>query len=901
MAGLTCLAVGAAPAAPVARMVIPADAFRPEIGFCYVVGLDLGEEGDKETGNRSQLVLLEDGEPLGPPRALHADIRNLGQGRYSHWTRSGLFMSARDNSDPRQNGRRYEVISTNPESSLSGPLSATGPVREHQEVITAGRHEYSVRMGGLVDFENGRSRFNSGMRVAFQPNLSLTLANTGDTPVRWPKVLINDRGDWGTLESMIAEFTRGAETQMERALFVWENTRHARYHCLPLFPDDEFHDPVKLLNCYGLNLCDDLGYAGSVLFGAAGLGRPTNPEDPFVRALNGHVQVETMVDGRFAFLDIDEEVFHLDRENRHLISGDECMVDHDLARREVHYGPEFGGWSGSETNAALFGADDTKLRHTVSGHTLDHTLRPGEAVELRWDNIGKFACHSEKWRAAPPYYGNSKLHYVPRLSAAHWREGIAAEQDIAAVDPDALAGTTPTAQVAYAVSSPWVIVGGTLRPVFDLADAADAASLSLVLPGGAPQRVWEGRGPGRLQPEVALDEALLPHQAPGKYAYQVVVGLHSAPGTTGARLAALRMETDVMAAPLSLPRLRLGENRVVYSDRTEGPRQITVTHRWQECDQAAAAPPAAPTVPLSPLPGTTTRETFPTLSWEPVPRATAYHLRVSLRPDMALPYRPNYDLVIRSSTWSIPFRGMFSPGVQYHWRVRARSARGVWSEWSPVWTFRWDGPMVPRDVRVEPQGEGFVLRWNANPSGTRPVAYKVYGSDERGFPEHDEPYTGFKRGALPANLLGRTESTEMLVVTTTPTHDNQNRCFYRVVAVDAEGTESASSAFAELPHPHVWSRPTTTARVGEAFRYAPGVLTSLNDVQYRYEQPITKLWDAEVNRFELTEAPAWLTIDAATGVMGGVPTAAGEAAVAMVVSNQHGGRAEQRFTLRIAP
>jgi len=882
------------------RVVIPAAAFAHEQGFCHIASLDCGEEGDRETQNRSEVVVLEDGKPLGPGKSLHADIRAVGAGRYSHWTRSGLYMSASDNSDPRTNGRRYEVATTNPESELAGALSATGPGRERTEVITAPRHEYVIRLGGRVDFENGRSRYNSGMRTAFQPNLSLTIANTGDTPVRWPKVIANDRGDWGALASLVGEFTRGAQTQMEKALFLWEHTRQSRYHCMPLFPDDEFHDPVKLLNCYGLNLCDDLGYAGTVLFGAAGLGTPANPEDPFVRALNGHVQVETMVDGRFAFLDIDEEVFHLDRENRRLVSGDECMRDHDLARREVHYGPEFGGWDGSETNAALFGADDTKLRHAVSGHTMDYTLRPGEQLELRWDNIGKYACHSEEWNRRPPYFGNSKLIYRPRLAAEQYRSGVAGERDIAAGSSGVpLVGTSPEAQLSYEIRSPWVIAGGTLAGEFHAATAQDSITLDVVLPKGEPQRVWEGRGPGVLTPVVGIDEALQPHRAPGKYAYRVVIGLRSAAGSRGAGLGRLQVETDVMAAPLSLPRLRLGENRIVYTDQTEGPRQVTVTHRWQECD--SVEPPPAPQEPLSPPPGSLNRETYPRLAWAASPKAKAYHVQVSLRPDFAIPYRPNYDLVVRAAAWSIPYRGMFSPDTLYHWRVRARSARGVWSEWSPVWTFRWQGPMVPQAVRVEARGEDYVLRWEPNPAGERPVAYKVYGSDERGFPEHDEPYAGFARGKVPANLLGVTQATEMVVVTPAPAHENQNRCYYRVVAVDANGTESAASDYAELPHPHFWSRPPAAARVGQAFRYSPGVLTSLNDVQYRYEKPITKLWDAEVNRFELAEGPAWLQVNAETGELSGTPPAAGETRVRLAVSNQFRKRVEQAFRLMVEP
>ena len=50
--------------------------------------------------------MLEDGSPLGPAHSLHDSIRQNGGGLFSHW-QNWLIFSARDGSDPRQNGRTY--------------------------------------------------------------------------------------------------------------------------------------------------------------------------------------------------------------------------------------------------------------------------------------------------------------------------------------------------------------------------------------------------------------------------------------------------------------------------------------------------------------------------------------------------------------------------------------------------------------------------------------------------------------------------------------------------------------------------------------------------------------------------------------------------------------------------
>lgn len=57
----------------------------------------------------STLRIFEDGVELGPAHSLHRDIRELGEGRFSHW-HTNLYFSASDNTDPRTNGRTYQYL-----------------------------------------------------------------------------------------------------------------------------------------------------------------------------------------------------------------------------------------------------------------------------------------------------------------------------------------------------------------------------------------------------------------------------------------------------------------------------------------------------------------------------------------------------------------------------------------------------------------------------------------------------------------------------------------------------------------------------------------------------------------------------------------------------------------------
>jgi MoaA/NifB/PqqE/SkfB family radical SAM enzyme len=78
---------------------MPIEVAQKERGYCHIAVLPPGL-------TPSEYRLFEDERPLGPPQAVHEDIRQHGSGRYSLWGRS-IYFSASDNSDVRYNGRSY--------------------------------------------------------------------------------------------------------------------------------------------------------------------------------------------------------------------------------------------------------------------------------------------------------------------------------------------------------------------------------------------------------------------------------------------------------------------------------------------------------------------------------------------------------------------------------------------------------------------------------------------------------------------------------------------------------------------------------------------------------------------------------------------------------------------------
>lgn len=85
--------------------------FERQSGNCWTRALaGLTDQSDtEEHPRRSGFGLFEDGVALGPRHSAHAEIRERGRGRMSHW-KTHLYFSTSDNSDPNTNGRRYTLV-----------------------------------------------------------------------------------------------------------------------------------------------------------------------------------------------------------------------------------------------------------------------------------------------------------------------------------------------------------------------------------------------------------------------------------------------------------------------------------------------------------------------------------------------------------------------------------------------------------------------------------------------------------------------------------------------------------------------------------------------------------------------------------------------------------------------
>ena len=437
-----------------------------------------------------------------------------------------------------------------------------------------------------------------------------------------------------------------------------------------------------------------------------------------------------------------------------------------------------------------------------------------------------------------------------------------------------------TGTVVWKIASPYPFVGGHLET------EASGAKFA-VSPDG---KQWTDIAGGNF-------DKFFPLQSNPYYQYQLRCELPAM-----AKLKRLAVINDLQMALLALPEMTVGKNSFTYTDRSPGERKVRITHEWAE--RSTSKPPKAPEAVYPPDGGQAEGTDF-AFRWSAPQdpdgdKITDYHFMLANRQDMRWPLSTNFDKLISRTAdkgkpqYSLPGAGLLTGGKTYYWRVQAKDAKGVWGPWSKTFRFTPQAPNYPQEVALgydKDQGVG-TLTWKANPVGRKPVKYRVYGSNEKGFSVSDVPHrvsigvAKELRPEFPANFIAETTATELAVMGDGALSQSANRTYYRVVAVDAQGKRSGPSDYATAPRPTIYGKPATKAKVGTEYRSQLQANRSLGDLRLRIVngKETANFWDIEQPKFAIEEGPAWLKIDSATGLLSGTPVAAGKIDVKVTVT-----------------
>jgi hypothetical protein len=796
----------------------------------------------------------------------------------------------------------------------------TDAPKRHVEQIGEGRHAYTVRQGGTMDGTNCRSPVGVGMmdgpaiQQTWESNRAVRLENVGETDVVNPW-LSNGRNEFRTLAEIVSAAVEPGMTDREKAFALWFQEIRHRYHWSG--DNDELGDPVKVFNVYGHNTC------GNDSICLAGLWRQAGLKVTPARVV-GHCVTQAFFDGRWNLFDGDMHSMYLLRDNKTIACEQDLVRDHDLVKRSHTQGilnPDKRATDEWQASIYVYEGKPEGDRNCATGTSMNMVLRPGEAITWRWGHADPVKYHGDSKPRYADMISNGLWEYRPSFAGDLWKKGAAAIEGIQASDGELTTAQGKAGTVVWMVRSPYVLVGGRLEV------EGTGAKFSLS---------WDGKSWMEAGSDLSK---FFPPNGPARYQYKLRCEL-----SAGARLKWLGIVNDLQMAPLALPAMSVGDNKFVYTDQSPAGRKVRITHDWVE--RSASRPPQAPPTPVFPPDAGEAEGTDLVFRWQPAQdpdgdRIADYHFELTERPDMKWPLSTNFYKLISNTPdrgkeqYTLPQRGLLVPDQKYYWRVRAKDDKGVWGPWSSTWSFTSRGPSAPIEVALafDPERNIGTLRWKPNPAGRKPAKYRIYGSDEKGFSVSDEPFkvnVGASKqvpSARPANFVTEVPATELALLGADIKLTNANRAFYRVVAVDEKGNRSGPSDFAEAPRPIFYSRPVTDAKVGAEYRYPLSVIRSLGDVRTRVVdgKETMNYWDVEAPRFALQQGPPWLKLDAATGLLSGVPDGPGKVAVVVtatidldvrnldvrmlswgvekVVSTdkQRVGVATQKFTIDVAP
>ncbi|MBT3342553.1 MAG: hypothetical protein HN712_17325 [Gemmatimonadetes bacterium] len=750
--------------------------------------------------------------------------------------------------------------------------------QQYEQDLTAGDTVVEVEVGGTVDGEMTRDPVGYGNYAqAWESMVSMRIQNTGSEEILDPWVHVDGQPLWRSVDEILASIITPQMDEAHKARAIWDFARQHRYHSTT--GDDEVKDTVKMLNVYGYTLCWDEAYTVANLWQAAGLkvrrGLP-----------HGHCTTEVYYDGAYHLLDSDEHLMVLNRDNQTVASEHQISDDHDLMKRSHAYGilsPERRETVESAASLFCHRGPRSGGRKPMGDHQMQVRLRPGESLEWGWQDRGKYHGYGDH----PPRSCNGRWRWDVPVLDLRW---ATSSRGVQPEDEDQVGGDD--AQIIYDLHAPYALVGGRLS-----ADISGDVSWSI------------SRGQSDLWEPITADGgqglSLDPHLAPDTEAvYHLRIRLEG----NNWRLRSLGIEADLQMAPLSLPSLRVGVNQVHYCDRSPQ-RQIRLTCQWLERrDWHVPASPEG----LQPSQGTIQAASRAELAWQAVEGADDYHLRlgVDLEADQAL--SPVFDkLLSRTASagetrWTVPEEGLLNPATDYYWKVRARSAQGVWGPWSQIAHFRLQAPgfpLAPALVMDWDARQG-MLRWQPNPQGAAPAAYEIHGSNERGFSARREPYeiylgneTEPSRESVPANLINLIEAVPSpeLHVLGADVDARLQHSFYRIVAIDADGVRSGPSEMVESPRPFLTTQLPRRIPADQTTKIRLDCLRSRGQLRARSNGPhryVQAFRDADRISFGLEEGPAWIELDSDTGMLCLSPPATGSHGnhtVTLRISNDQGG------------
>jgi hypothetical protein len=199
-----------------------------------------------------------------------------------------------------------------------------------------------------------------------------------------------------------------------------------------------------------------------------------------------------------------------------------------------------------------------------------------------------------------------------------------------------------------------------------------------------------------MEADIDLDKTLFPTGERGRRDWSVEFNFTANEANdppTQSGIEEVELVTDIQVSSYSLPALSKGKNVIRYRDETPGEHKVKITHIWRERNDNT--PPSPPSAAVYPANGALVKNLAPEFKWrqsqdpDKGDKIADHYIMISFDPQCRWPVATALFKVTGSgkAEWQLP-DGWLNGDTMYYWKVMAQDSRGVWGDWSDVFSFR---------------------------------------------------------------------------------------------------------------------------------------------------------------------------------------------------------------------
>ncbi len=417
-------------------------------------------------------------------------------------------------------------------------------------------------------------------------NISVRIENLCEHTIHDPYLRLDS--EWGcdfrTIETMAAQIVEGAANPREKflRLFQWLAYHYDRFGTSGAdeYSWEEFMgNPLRLIDQYGGGMCGESVETLCALLYAA---PPSGTLRGHKVQLDGHQTGEVFLNGAWRAFDSNPSTRWVYDLGDHIPPASFRRL-RDNGGQMIRRTLPLTGWDirWAVRNAPCTAFPEGRPRKTRLPFRFD--LKPAESLTMYFDMRGRVERKSRGYdhagfnRQSPAHrnpcdYGSAVFDYRPDFSKTVHKQFAGAMENVRWTR-DGLVPADPrrAASIVFRVRSAWLIVGARIEADFTTTGTVSIARnrdvMNLYFPPDGP---WTPLDSGRMEYGAAGIE--------GAMAYWVRFEFKG----PGSGLRRARIATEVQMSPYTMPGLRYGENRFVFTAENMAGRRARITFTYDD-------------------------------------------------------------------------------------------------------------------------------------------------------------------------------------------------------------------------------------------------------------------------------------------------------------------------------